>query len=121
MTWSARDTCSGCGPAGRRAHAGPVPSPRRRPDGGDPGVAAAGSLDDRGYHAAVAAPQRPGDHPPADDRAGRNAMSRTGRKVAIITGAPGAPRAPRASVRAWSRQAISVLRALAAAVTGGIG
>jgi len=43
-------------------------------------------LDDSGYHAAVAAPQRPGDHPPVGDRADRDAMSRTGRKVAIITG-----------------------------------
>ena len=43
-------------PAGRRAGAGPVASPRRGPAGGDPGVTAAGSLDDRGHHAAVAAP-----------------------------------------------------------------
>src|SRR5690348_1226494 len=59
----------------RRARAGPVPSPRRRPDAGDPGGAAAGPLDDHGHHAAVAAPQRPGDHVPADHGANGNAMS----------------------------------------------
>jgi muconolactone delta-isomerase len=47
------------------------------PGGGDPGVAATGPMDVRGHHAAVAAPQRPGDHPPADHCADRNAMSRT--------------------------------------------
>jgi muconolactone delta-isomerase len=70
----------------RRAGAGPVPSPRRRPDAGDPARAAAGPLDDRGHHAAVTAPQRPGAHVPAGHGADENAMIDKGPKAAIITG-----------------------------------
>src|SRR5262249_58944154 len=91
----------------RRARAGPVPSPRRRPDAGDPGRAAAGPGDDRGPHAAVAAPQRPGDHVPAGHGAGGNAMSDKGQQVAIITG--GSQGIGASLVTAYRRQGWSVV------------
>ena len=52
---------SAVGAAGRGALAGPLASPRRGRDAGDPEIAPAGRLDDRADQAAHPAPQRPGD------------------------------------------------------------
>ena len=78
--------------AGRGALAGPLASPGRGRDAGDPEIAPAGCLDDRADQAAHPAPQRPGDSQDLTD-----AMTGAGQRVASITGqsrATGSPACP---------------------------
>ena len=71
------------GAARRGTLAGPLASPGRGRDAGDPEIAPAGCLDGRADQAAHPAPQRPGDSQDLTD-----AMTGAGQRVAISAAAP---------------------------------